>query len=198
MQVYYSPDGTREVTVSADGNETAYLYDIDPNDMSPFAPVYLCSGVNDVQFQTDDQGNLTVTAVLDDGVYCVFDSAGNPQAEVVYSPDQTRKVEISGTNQDAYLYDIDPNDQAPFDPVYLNSGASEVQFQADANGNVVVVVLNADGSATTYDAYGNNIGNQPAPQSNVDQSNNASTLSVGKSLEKSPLLGTLKTGNINW
>jgi hypothetical protein len=197
MQAYMSPDGTREVMVSADGNETAYLYDVDSNDMSPFSPVYLAAGVNSVQFGADDQGNPNITLGMDDGVYSVFDWNGNAQAEVVYSPDQTRKVEISGSNQDAYLYDIDPNDQSPFDPVYLNSGVSDVQFQADGNGNVVVVMLNSDGSSNTYDAYGNNIGNQPVPSSD-NSSSNAASLSVGKSLEKSSSFGTLNTGNINW
>jgi hypothetical protein len=196
MQAYMSPDGTREVMVSADGNATAYLYDVDSNDMSPFSPVYLAASVSDVQFGTDDQGNMTITIVLDDGVYCVFDQAGNPQAQVVYSPDQTRKVEISGANQDAYLYDIDPNDQSPFDPVYLNSGVSDVQFQADANGNIVVVVLDSDGSNNTYDAYGTNIGSQPDAQPSSDSQ--SASLSISKSLEKSSLLSTLKTGNISW
>jgi hypothetical protein len=196
MQAYVSPDGTREVMVSVDGNETAYLYDIDPNDMSPFSPVYLAAGVNSVQFGTDDQGNPAITIGMDDGVYSVYDWNGNAQAEIVYSPDQTRKVEISGSNQDAYLYDIDPNDQSPFDPVYLNSGVSDVQFQADGNGNIVVVVLNSDGSNNTYDAYGTNIGSQPAAQPSSDDQ--SASLSISKSLEKSSLLGTLKTGNINW
>jgi hypothetical protein len=190
-QVFTSPDGTREVTVSADGNGSAFLYDIDPNDMSPFSPVFLGNGVTDVQFQTDDQGQLTIEVFFDDGAYNLFDGNGNPAGQSVYSPDGTRRVDITGTSQDAYLYDT--SDAPAFDPVYLGSNVAAVQFQTDANGQLVVLTENQDGSTNSFDGNGNPIVSQPAPQPN-----SVSNLSVGKSLEKSSLFGTLSTGNVAW
>jgi|GEM_PF-4620725 len=187
------------VVVSGDSN-AAYL--MDTADVPPaFDPVYLGSGVSDVQFQTDDQGQLTIATVLDDGAMNLFDQNGKPTGQVLFSPDRTRKVDISGDNQDAYLYDT--SDSPAFDPVYLNSQAVAVQFQSDEDGQLVVLILNQDGSTNSYDSSGTFIDSQPAPQSDPvpatdDQGDGSSTSSVGQGLGKSASFNSLKTGAISW
>jgi len=146
--------------VSGD-NQAAYLYDI--SDMPAFDPVYLGSGVLDVQFQADDMGQLTgITTVLDDGVCYLYDPSGKPTGQIAFSPDRTRKVDISGDDREAYLYDT--SDPPAFEPVYLGAWVAGVQFQADDQGQLVIMVLNEDGSVNSYDSSGKLIDSQPAPQ----------------------------------
>jgi hypothetical protein len=196
-QTYNSPDGTRQVIVSGD-SQVAYLYDI--SGAQAFNPVYLGSGVIDVQFQSDDSGTVIgITTYLDDGAYNLFDQNGQPQAEVVFSPDRTRKVEVSGSDQEAYLYDT--SDAPAFDPVYLGAQVTGVQFQSDADGNLVVVVQSQDGSINSYDSYGNNIGTQQLDSTlslSAKGGDKASIPSAGKSLQKSPMFDSLNAGNISW
>ena len=184
------------VVVSGD-SKVAYLYDT-TSVVPAFDPVYLGSGVNDVQFQMDDQGQLTgFVTVLDDGALNIFDQNGKPVEQIVYSMDRTRRVDIFGDNKDAYLYDT--ADPPAFDPVYLGSNAIGVQFQSDEIGQLVVLVLNQDGSTNTYDSYGTLIDSQPAPQPDpAPTGGGIINFSAGQGLDKSALFNSLKTGNINW
>ncbi|MCX5795645.1 MAG: hypothetical protein NTY77_09145 [Elusimicrobia bacterium] len=195
--MYKSPDGTRKVVVSGE-SQMAYLYDTAY--VPAFDPVYLGSGVNDVQFQLDDQGQLDgIVTVLDDGALNMFDQNGKPTGQIVYSPDRTRRVDISGDDRDAYLNDT--ADSPAFDPVFLGAKVLAVQFQSDELGRLVVLVLNEDGSTNSYNSYGTLIDSQPAPQAasaTDDQAGASAASSVGQGLEKSALFNALKTGNISW
>ncbi|MFA6318659.1 MAG: hypothetical protein WC943_14725, partial [Elusimicrobiota bacterium] len=129
-RTYHSPDRSRKVIVSGD-DKIAFLHD----SAYPieFDPVYLGEGVHDVTFQVDGFNRLTgVMTVLDDGAYDMFDKDGRPAAKVVYSPDRTRKAMVSGPERDAYLFDA--ADPAAFNPVYLGSQITGVQFQKDEQG----------------------------------------------------------------
>ena len=194
--MYKSPDGTRKVVVSGE-TKAAYLFDT--TDVPAFDPVYLGSGVNDVQFQIDDQAQLTgIMTVLDDGVYNLYDPDGKPKAQIAFSPDRSRKVDISGDEREAYLFDT--SDTPAFDPVFLGAGVAAVQFQTDELGQLVIITLNTDGSTNSYNGYGTLIDSQPAPQPDPAPASDdgTTTSSIGKSLEKSAMFNALQTGSINW
>ncbi|MCX5788888.1 MAG: hypothetical protein NTX64_10350 [Elusimicrobia bacterium] len=197
-KVYHSPDGTRNVIVSGD-EQKAYLYDTAP--APAFSPVYLGSSVNDVQFQLDNSGKLDgIVTVLDDGALNMFDPNGKPVGQVVYSPDRTRKVEISGDDRVAYLYDASPT--PAFGAVYLGTTVAGVQFQTDESGRLVILTLNEDGSSNTYDANGVLIDSQPAPQqlgqASSAQKDGSQGIISATSLEKSASFKTLSSENVGW
>jgi len=77
-KAYYSADGTRTVQVSGDTKD-AYLYDT--AETPAFEPKWLDSGVTDVRFKLDDQGQLSnIMTLKDDGGFNLFDKDGNPQS----------------------------------------------------------------------------------------------------------------------
>ena len=178
--------------------QQAYLYDT--NYPAAFDPVYLGSQVSDIQFQLDDAAKLSgIVTVLDDGALNMFDPNGKPVGQIVYSPDRTRKVDISGDDRAAYLYDA--SDSPAFDPVYLGSDVVGVQFQATEDGQTVVLVLNKDNSTNTYDAYGNLIGVLPAPQAQTMSATQAKAPQGFMSavrMEMSAAFKALISESLNW
>jgi len=194
-KVFLSPDGSRKVLVSGTEN-WAYLYDRSFN--PAFQPKFLGRDVESVQFETDPAGRLTgIVIILEDGAYNLFDRDGNPESQIVYSPDRTRKLEISGEDRDAYLYDT--AQQAAFAPVFLGSFVTSVQFQRDAQGQFVAVTLAEDGSVNIFDRFGSLLETR---STHVTTSNGeegeVSISSVGAGLTESASFGTLTTGAIVW
>ena len=161
-----------------------------------FDPVFLGLGVNDVQFQVDEQARLTgIMTVLDDGVFHLYDPNGKPTAQIVFSPDRTRKVEISGDEKEAYLFSA--AEPADLSPVFLGFRVAGVQFQWDAAGQLVVVVRNEDGSVNSYNRSGILIDSQPAQLSSAAVSAEPAS-AMGKSLEKSAAFTALQSGSLSW
>jgi len=74
--VYKSPDGTRTVkVVQTDGD--AFLYDA--AQIPSFDPIYLASGVQNIQFSDTNNGRpLEIILKLNDGSFDMFDSQGHP------------------------------------------------------------------------------------------------------------------------
>ena len=178
--------------------QRAYLYDT--RYPAAFDPVYLGSGVNDVQFQLDDTGKLSgIVTVLDDSALNMFDPNGKPAGQIVYSPDRTRKVDISGDDRVAYLYDT--SETPAFDAVYLGSAVAGVQFQADESGQMVILLLKQDGGANTYNAYGILIDSQPAPQAQTMSATQAKAPQGFMSavrMEMSAVFKALSSESLNW
>jgi len=76
-KTFYSADGTRTVQVFGE-NKDAFLYDT--ADPPAFEPKWLDSGVTDVRFKLDDQGQLVAIMTLkDDGGFNLFDKDGKSQ-----------------------------------------------------------------------------------------------------------------------
>jgi hypothetical protein len=89
------------------------------------------------------------------------------------SPDGTRVVKLFTESQDAWLYDT--ASPAAFDPVYLASGVSGVNFSNTSNGRPLQIILSLnDGSYDMFDNYGNtyNPGTYDADQASLDSSGN--------------------------
>ena len=75
---FASPDGTRTVKVVTE-TQDAYLYDTS-KELS-FNPVYLASGVKDVQFSDTSNGRpLQIVLKLNDNSFDIFDGQGLPYA----------------------------------------------------------------------------------------------------------------------
>ncbi len=86
QQVYTSPDGTRQVKVSADSQD-AFLYDTAAR--PSFDPLYLASGVQSVQFSDNGNGRpLEIVLKLNDGSFDMFDSQGTPYNPGAFDADQ--------------------------------------------------------------------------------------------------------------
>jgi len=84
----------------------------------------------------------------------VVTADNNPNATVYTSPDGTRQVKVMGDSQDAFLYDT--ANPPSFDPVYLASKVTQVQFSNPNNGRPLEVVLTlSDGSFDMFDGQGN-------------------------------------------
>jgi hypothetical protein len=204
--VYTSADGTRTVTVSADGNQTAYLNDT--ADPPSFQPVWLGDGVTSVTFKNDDQGNLSqILTVKADGSFDVYDQNGfaitnTAQPQVFTSPDGSRSVSISADgNGTATLSDT--ANPPSFDPIVLNNGVTDVQFTSDDQGNLTgfTLVLN-DGTTAAYDQNGQaaaiSAPSVPAPDPNASGTNApAGPSSFSKSITNSAAFQALK-GALNW
>jgi len=82
MHNYNSPDGTRSVKVDNDTMD-AFLYDTanPPN----FDPIYLASGVKNVQFSDTSSGRqLEIILTLNDGSFDMFDGDGHPFNQGTY------------------------------------------------------------------------------------------------------------------
>ena len=174
--------------------KAAYLYDASP--AAAFKPVYLSSGVTDVRFLPDSLGFLaSIVIVLEDGAYCLYDSDGKPKAEFVYSPNRAMKVEISGEDRNAFLYNT--VQEPGFEVTFLNSGTAGVQFQADERGRVIVLLLRDDGEVNAYDDGGTLLDSEPVPQPAPVPDGSQPASPVGRSLDKSSLINALKTG-VDW
>lgn len=75
---YTSPDGARTVRVESDGKD-AYL--VDPSANPSFQPVYLASGVQNVQFSDPGNGRpLEILLTLADGSFDIFNADGRAYA----------------------------------------------------------------------------------------------------------------------
>jgi hypothetical protein len=86
QQAYTSTDGTRTVKVVTE-TQDAYLYDT--ANPPAFNPVYLASGVKDVQFSDTTNGRpLQIVLKLNDNSFDVFDGQGNPYGPGTVNPDQ--------------------------------------------------------------------------------------------------------------
>jgi hypothetical protein len=85
---FKSPDNTRTVKLVAD-TQDAFLYDT--ANPPAFNPVYLASGVQDVQFSDTKNGRpLEIFLKLNDGSFDMFDSNGTPYSTPAPSPDATQ------------------------------------------------------------------------------------------------------------
>ncbi len=85
-QDYFSPDSTRMVKVVSE-TQDAFLYDDSPQ--PSFAPVYLASGVQNVQFSDTSNGRpLEIILKLNDGSFDMFDDQGNAYGPGAYDQDQ--------------------------------------------------------------------------------------------------------------
>jgi hypothetical protein len=85
---YNSPDGTRSVKIATQLQD-AFLYDT-ANPPS-FDPIYLASGVQNVQFSNTSNGRpLEIILKLGDGSFDMFDGQGNP-----YNPGNSENGQTS-------------------------------------------------------------------------------------------------------
>lgn len=85
QQVFNSPDGTRQVRLSADSQD-AFLYDT--ADPPTFTPVYLASGVQSVEFSGTGNGRpMQIMLKLNDGSFDMFDEQGNSYNPGAYDAD---------------------------------------------------------------------------------------------------------------
>ena len=83
---FASPDGTRTVKVETE-TQDAYLYDTSKE--PSFNPVYLASGVKDVQFSDTSSGRpLQIVLKLNDNSFDIFDGQGLPYAPVEQAPEK--------------------------------------------------------------------------------------------------------------
>lgn len=109
-------------------------------------------------------------------------------AKVYRSSDSSRMVKVTGSSEDAFLYDT--TDNPSFQPIYLASGVKEVRLSNTQNGRAlqVMLILN-DGSFDLFDDQGNpfngsnggdngNGGGQAAP---MDNSSNQPPAGAGNS-----------------
>ncbi len=86
LQAYNSPDGTRIVKVDST-TQDAFLYDT-ANPPS-FEPIYLASGVKNVQYSDTSNGRpLEIVLTLNDGSFDMFDGQGNPYNPGAFDADQ--------------------------------------------------------------------------------------------------------------
>ncbi|MGH7739927.1 MAG: hypothetical protein ACREL1_07250 [bacterium] len=92
--------------------------------------------------------------------------SGTSNQGVVYtSPDGTRQVKVMGDSKDAFLYDTAT--PPSFQPIYLASEVSNVQFSTNSGRPLEIVLTLGDGTFDLFDADGNsyNPGNYDADQS---------------------------------
>jgi hypothetical protein len=86
QQAYDSPDGTRVVKIIGESQD-AFLYD--NSNPRTFDPVYLASGVQNVQFSEVANGRpLELVLKLNDGSFDMFDSYGNAYNPGSFDDDQ--------------------------------------------------------------------------------------------------------------
>jgi hypothetical protein len=86
QSTFASPDGTRTVKVVTD-TQDAYLYDTSKE--PSFNPVYLASGVKDVQFSDTSNGRpLQIVLKLNDNSFDIFDGQGLPYSPVEQAPEK--------------------------------------------------------------------------------------------------------------
>ncbi|MGH7442189.1 MAG: hypothetical protein ACREKE_05880, partial [bacterium] len=70
------------------------------------------------------------------------------------SPDGSRAVKLVAGGSDAFLYDLDS--PPAFNPIYLASGVTSVQFSDASDGRPLEIMLKlGDGSFDLFDADGN-------------------------------------------
>lgn len=128
-----------------------------------------------------DPYHINVVYVYDNGNY-VSTSAGAgvnvavegnpsaPGARVFNSPDGSRMIKVTGSAQDAFLYDT--SSSPSFQPIYLASGVKDVKISNTTNGRPlqVMLILN-DGSFDLFDNQGNPYNGNGAPPVNGAESN---------------------------
>lgn len=90
----------------------------------------------------------------------VVTAADNPALQIFLSPDGTRVVKLDKNTRDAFLYDTAK--PPAFEPIYLASGAVDVQFSDTANGRPLQIILKLeDGSYDMFDGDGNSYNPMP-------------------------------------
>ncbi len=104
---YASPDGARTVKVVSD-TQDAFLYDTDGS--PDFNPIYLATGVVDVQFSSTQSGRpLEILLKLSDGSFDVYDGDGN-----AYSPGSFDADQAAQSSDDVQT--VTPGDPDPSAP----------------------------------------------------------------------------------
>ena len=95
-----------------------------------------------------------VSSTAGSDVNVTVENPSKPAGRVFNSPDGTRMVKVSGSGEDAFLYDT-ANPPA-FQPIYLASGVKEVKISNTSNGRPlqIMLILN-DGSFDLFDDQGN-------------------------------------------
>lgn len=84
-RIFTSQDGTRSVTISADGKLSAFLNDT--AETPAFQPVWLGDGVTDVRFKNNQDGSLNeVLTITNDGSFGIFDKDGYAVNAAVAAP----------------------------------------------------------------------------------------------------------------
>ncbi len=107
--------------------------------------------------------DVNETDVYDNGNYVpenqsssqpAADTIQKPLSQGIYaSPDGTRRVEVMGNDQDAFLYDT--ADPPAFKPVYLASNVKKVTFTNKGKDSALqVVVVTNDGKTQRFDDSG--------------------------------------------
>ena len=98
-----------------------------------------------------DNGEYVPVNSQEDQIVVTQDSGVDMKASS--SPDGTRTVKVVAESGDAFLYD---DSQAPaFDPIYLASGVTRVEFSDTGNGRPLEIVLKlTDGSFDLFDGEG--------------------------------------------
>jgi hypothetical protein len=127
-----------------------------------------------------DPYHVNVVYVYNNGNY-VSTSAGagvdvavaNPSApaRIFTSPDGSRMVKVTGSAQDAFLYDT--SSTPSFQPIYLASGVKDVKLSNTTNGRPlqVMLILN-DGSFDLFDDQGNPYNGNGGPANNAGNNYN--------------------------
>ncbi len=122
MNVYASPDGTRQVKV-VPGTEDAFLYDT-ANPPS-FQPVYLASGVESVSFSDPNSGRpLEIVLKLNDGSFDMFDANGNSYSPGNYDEDEAAQAGQDGGTPGAPPAGSNPPDGTAAPPAPDNSSGT--------------------------------------------------------------------------
>jgi hypothetical protein len=123
---YPSPDGTRLVKVVGD-TQDAFLYDT-ANPPS-FNPVYLASGVVDVQYSNASNGRpLEVVLKLNDGSFDMFDGEGNAYNPGNFDADQAAQAASPADGSQ-------PPDNAPAPADTANADQAPPADSSSAPGN---------------------------------------------------------------
>jgi hypothetical protein len=78
MKRFQSPDGSRMVKITEDGD--AFLYDTSDSP-HPAKPQYLDSNVIGVEFTTAESGRMRIQLTLKDGTFMLFNRDGMPREE---------------------------------------------------------------------------------------------------------------------
>jgi hypothetical protein len=122
--------------------------------------------VGDLYCYNDDSYIPTNSA--DDQIVVTTGDSSN--STVYSSPDGTRQVKVMGDSQDAFLYDT--ANPPSFDPVYLASKATNVQFSNTNNGRPLEIILTlSDGSFDMFDGEGNTYNPGNYDQDEASQAN---------------------------
>ncbi len=94
-------------------------------------------------------------------------SAPPPAPKTWNSTDGTRMVKVTGTEQDAFLYDSSGKNS--FKAIYLSSNVKNVSYSGSGDALQITIILN-DGSSQTFDSKGNSLDGGSSGDGSVDNS----------------------------